>query len=127
MRAKPTPATTAAEGSALLQVLTPSAVATVLGVSTTALARLVREGGYPYTALARGGRPGDRGRGRWGLTIAQLGVIVAGPARRPSPADAPGRQPAIAATALLPGGVDLLRSRSRARRRGGSDAQGPRG
>lgn len=62
-------------------VLAPSAAAARLGVSVASLVTLVRHYGYAFTELALGGRPGDRGRGRWGMTAAQIVSVVRGQAR----------------------------------------------
>lgn len=63
-------------------VLAPGEAASQLGISVPALVALVRRHRYDYTELVHGGRPGDRGRNRWGLTPDQVRAIVRGQARQ---------------------------------------------
>lgn len=62
------------------RVMTPAQAAERLQCSTHVLTRIVMTQGYAYTSL--GGRPGDRGRNRWGLTPPQFRAILAGQAKR---------------------------------------------
>lgn len=62
-------------------VLEPGAVAARLGVSVPTLVAILRKHRYKFTELAIGGRPGDRGRFRWGLTEVQLQAIIRGQER----------------------------------------------
>lgn len=75
-------------------VLAPSAAAARLGVSVGSLVALVRHYRYSFTELALGGRPGDRGRGRWGMTEGQVEAVVRGQARAVAePASTLGKPP----------------------------------
>lgn len=62
-------------------VLQPGDAAARLGIGVPQLVRLIRHYRYAYTELVPGGRPGDVGRGKWGLTEPQLEAIVRGQAR----------------------------------------------
>jgi hypothetical protein len=55
-----------------LRVFSPGAVAERLGISPAALVSLMRNHHYEFVQLRDGGRPGDRGLGRWGMTAAQV-------------------------------------------------------
>lgn len=76
-------------------LLSPTDAAARIGVTVAELVAWVRRHRYEFTARAVGGKPGDRGRNRWGLTEAQLTAVLRGQARRfeePKPettADAP--------------------------------------
>jgi hypothetical protein len=61
----------------------PGEAADLLGMTTRRLADLIRERRYSFTEILPGGKPGDRGRNRWGLTIAQIEAIVRGQAKIP--------------------------------------------
>jgi hypothetical protein len=62
-------------------VLNPSEAAARLGLPLKNLVAIIRRHRYSYTEIAPGGRPGDRGRNRWGLTEAQLAAILRGQSR----------------------------------------------
>lgn len=64
-------------------VYPPGEAAELLGMTTKRLASLIRERRYPFTEILPGGKPGDRGRNRWGLTLAQIEAIVRGQAKVP--------------------------------------------
>ena len=86
-----------------LLIHTPGQAALALGISPRALVVILRKHRYPFTELAPGGRPGDRGRGRWGLSRTQLRAVLEGQARGwAAPPQAPPR-------AVSPDGVDRLR------------------
>ncbi len=70
-------------------VHTPSEVAGWLGITTARLVELLREKRYPFTELRPGGKPGDRGRCRWGLTLAQYEEILRGQSRQMDPRPEP--------------------------------------
>ncbi len=57
-------------------VLSPAAAAARLGTHVAGLVALLRRGRYRWTEIAPGGKPGDRGRSRWGLTEEQLQAIL---------------------------------------------------
>jgi hypothetical protein len=68
-------------------VQTPGEAAARLGITTAALTALLRRHRYEFTELVPGGKPGDRGRHRWGLTEPQVQAILRGQARAlPDPA-----------------------------------------
>ena len=67
------------------EVLTPGECAASLGVPVPVLVEILREYRSPWTELRPGGRPGDRGRGRWGMTPGQLRDLIAGQERRFAP------------------------------------------
>ena len=69
------------DASHLPLVMPPGTAAARLGLPVDRLVRLIRHYRYAWTELAPGGRPGDVGRGRWGLTEAQFEAIVRGQAR----------------------------------------------
>jgi hypothetical protein len=62
-------------------VLAPAEAAFRLGLSVASLVAIIRRHRYRFTELSAGGKPGDRGRNRWGLTEAQLDAIVRGQER----------------------------------------------
>jgi hypothetical protein len=93
--------------SATGTVLSPSEAAARLGLPVQGLVSIIRRHHYDYTELALGGRPGDRGRNRWGLTEAQLQKILDGQARhyaQPEPEQAAPRP-----SAASPDGRSRLR------------------
>jgi hypothetical protein len=59
-------------------VLRPAEAAARLGLTVPGLVALLRRYRYKFTELSPGGRPGDRGRNRWGLTEGQLQAILRG-------------------------------------------------
>lgn len=63
------------------KILAPGVAAEQLGLTVPNLVALIRRHRYPFTELALGGRPGDRGRNRWGLTEEQIETIVRGQQR----------------------------------------------
>jgi hypothetical protein len=70
-------------------ILEPGVAAARLGVSVPTLVAILRKHRYHFTELAIGGKPGDRGRFRWGLTEPQLQTIIRGQERgfvEPKPA-----------------------------------------
>src|SRR4051794_15365080 len=69
------------------------------GLSVAGLTRLIRHYRYEFTELVPGGKPGDRGRNRWGLTETQVRAILRGQARQfeaPRPEPEPGGEKASA-------------------------------
>lgn len=88
----------------------PSVAAERLAVSVPGLVAIIRKYRYEFTELAPGGKPGDRGRRRWGLSEAQLSRILDGQARQfaPEPASEP---TADDYAAVAPDGVSRLRRR----------------
>lgn len=62
-------------------ILEPGTAAARLGVSVPTLVAILRKHRYHFTELAIGGKPGDRGRFRWGLTETQLQTIIRGQER----------------------------------------------
>ena len=90
-------------------ILPPSEAAFRLGLTVPGLVALIRRYRYKFTELAPGGRPGDRGRNRWGLTEEQLRGILRGQERGfrdPEPEPAP-ETPRV--SALSPDGKSRLR------------------
>jgi hypothetical protein len=59
-------------------VMPPAVAAARLGLPVPGLVTLIKTYRYGFTELSPGGRPGDRGRNRWGLTEDQLVAIVRG-------------------------------------------------
>lgn len=73
-------------------VLEPAEAAARLSVSVPTLVAIIRRHRYKFTELAAGGKPGDRGRRRWGLTEHQLQTLIRGQERgfvEPEPEVAP--------------------------------------
>ena len=62
-------------------VVSPGIAARRLGIPTGDLTAIIRRGGYRWTEIKPGGKPGDRGPNRWGLTEAQLQAIIRGQER----------------------------------------------
>jgi hypothetical protein len=56
----------------------PGEAAELLGMTTGQLTALIRRRRYAFTEMALGGKPGDPGRNRWGLTWDQIQAIVKG-------------------------------------------------
>jgi hypothetical protein len=75
---------------------------------------MIREHRYPFTELVAGGKPGDRGRRRWGLTEAQLSAIVEGQARRFPLVKTEAEPPVRPVRRLPPGGKSRLKLRRQA-------------
>lgn len=100
--------------SVVARVMSPSECEEVSGLSVETLSLLIRARGYLFTSRRPGGQPGDRGRGRWGLTPAQLAAIVAGEQRRfrPDPEDA---AKSSAPKCAPPGGKSRIRRLQRPR------------
>lgn len=85
----------------------PGQAADALGLPVPTLVAILRRCRYPFTELSAGGKPGDRGRGRWGLSRDQLRTVIEGQARgwaEPTPSAA---RPTH--TAASPDGVRRLR------------------
>ncbi|SIN97947.1 hypothetical protein SAMN05444166_1885 [Singulisphaera sp. GP187] len=101
-------------------ILEPSEAAARLAISTKCLTAIIRRHHYKFTELAAGGKPGDRGRRRWGLTEAQLQTIIRGQERgfeEPEPETA---APAATRYSNLPpddGRLLLRKGKGRARSR----------
>ena len=96
-------------------ILRPCEAADRLGLTVPGLVALLRHYRYKFTELAAGGRPGDRGRNRWGLTEAQITAILRGQERgfrEPEP-KAPADMPRV--SAVSPDGKSRLQ-RGRASR-----------
>lgn|GEM_PF-4260765 len=71
-------------------IVYPTQAATRLGITVPDLVAMIRRNRYRFTEVKPGGKPGDRGRNRWGLTEAQLDAIVRGQERKwvePKPLD----------------------------------------
>ncbi len=62
-------------------ILTPADAAARIGLSVGRLVVLLKTYGYQFTEMSPGGKPGDRGRGLWGMTAAQVEAVVRGQAR----------------------------------------------
>lgn len=62
-------------------VVSPGYAAERLGIPVSGLVAIIRRHKYFFTELAPGGKPGDRGRNRWGLTGDQLAAILRGQER----------------------------------------------
>lgn len=62
-------------------ILSPSDAARAMGITTSALVKLLRAGGYAWTELTPGRKPGDLGRAGWGLTGEQFAALLQGQAR----------------------------------------------
>lgn len=89
-------------------VISRSEAAARLGLRTPGLVALIRKYRYGFTELAPGGKPGDRGRNRWGLTEAQLQAIIRGQSRQFTQPD-PESSRAPISTPLSPDGRSRLR------------------
>ncbi len=97
-------------------ILQPGEAAARLGLTRADLVAIIRRRQYGFTEIKPGGKPGDRGPNRWGLTEAQIAAIVRGQAKvLPDPAgsDKPDRIPA--STNLSPDGKSRLPRIGRAR------------
>lgn len=73
------------------RILPPAEGAARLGIPVPELVAMIRRHRYKFTALKSDGKPGDRGRNRWGLTEEQFSAILRGQARQfrePEPAEA---------------------------------------
>lgn len=95
-------------------ILSPSHAAARLGIPVPGLVALIRRGRYLFTEIAPGGRHGDRGRSRWGLTEARLQKIIDGQQRgfrepEPEPAAVP-----VRVSASPDGKLRLRKGRARA-------------
>lgn len=96
------------------KVLTPREASERSGISVASLVAFIRVHRYPFTELVPGGKPGDRGRGRWGLTLAQLAHIVDKQVRRfEPPATSPSEKPEP--SLVSPDGKSRLRGGHRRR------------
>lgn len=94
--------------NAVGRVYSGAEVAAMLGVSSETLLGWMRLGRYPFTQLKPGGKPGDRGPNRWGMTRAQVDAMVRGQARQlPEPVVAEAEARLV--SALSPDGVSRLR------------------
>lgn len=95
----------------------PGAAAARLGLTVEGLVELIRLHNYEYFERKPGGKPGDRGRGRWGMTDAQIEAVLRGQARvLPRLQDEAGPDPGPPAPSpVSPDGRSRLR-RGRARR-----------
>lgn len=88
-------------------IISPSTAAARLNLPIRELVAMIRRQRYPFTALKVDGKPGDRGRNRWGLTEEQYATIVRGQARAfppPEPTRPGAHEPAS------PDGVSRLRT-----------------
>ena len=94
------------ETTAPKMILSPTDAAERIGVPVPELVAIIRRHRYGFTELKPGGRPGDPGRKRWGLTHAQVDAIVTGQARavREEP-----KPEATAAARPRPAGESLAR------------------
>jgi len=90
------------------RVLSPGESAERMNTSPKKLAALIRRYQYEFTELVPGGKPGDRGRNRWGLTEAQLATIIQKQARGYEPVPEPAATTAPASTSESPDGVSRL-------------------
>jgi hypothetical protein len=92
----------------------PGEAAAMLGMTVAALVTLIRRYRYTYREVRPDGRPGDRGRNRWGLSADDIGAIVRGQARvLPDPAPVPEGPPK--ASPSSPDGRSRLRRGPRPR------------
>lgn len=93
-------------------VLTPGEAAAMLGLTVPDLVARIRQHRYPFVERKPGGQPGDRGRGRWGLTEEQVRAILRGMERLPpdpSPTPPEPNQRSARASAASPDGRSRLR------------------
>lgn len=91
---------------AVRTIHTPGEAARQLGLSTSDLVAIIRRHRYSFTEIKPGGKPGDRGRNRWGLTDAQLDAIVRGQERGFAP---PEPETIPSPSKASPAGQSLLR------------------
>jgi hypothetical protein len=88
-------------------IVPPGDAAARLGTDVPGLVAIIRRGRHRWTELKPGGKPGDRGRNRWGLTEEQLRVILRALERGfPEPAPPTGSP---VPSALSPDGRSRLR------------------
>ena len=92
-------------------VISPSDAARRLGLPVPGLVALIRTYRYTFTELSPGGRPGDRGRNRWGLTEAQFQAIVRGQERGFLPSERAATNAATPSAASPDGKSRLRRGR----------------
>lgn len=90
------------------RVLSPGESAERMNTSPRKLATLIRRYQYEFTELVPGGKPGDRGRNRWGLTEAQLATIIEKQARGYQPPAEPAVTVTPGPTSESPDGVSRL-------------------
>lgn len=95
-------------------VYSPSEAATMLGLTVPGLVALIRKHRYPFWEKQPGGRPGDRGRDRWGLTEEHIRVILRGQERIPPDPTPPSQAPARASGTSPDGKSRLRRGRTKA-------------
>jgi len=69
------------------RIVHPALAAARLGITTAGLVVLIRTYRYQFTELRPGGKPGDKGRNRWGLTEAQFDKILDGQRREFKPVE----------------------------------------
>src|SRR5690348_3699806 len=89
-------------------VLSPGEAAARLNMTVPNLVALIRKYRYRFTEIAVGGRPGDRGRNRWGLTEEQLEAITRGQERVFRESD-PAQPTPLLRSAVSPDGISRLR------------------
>jgi hypothetical protein len=89
-------------------VLSPGEAAARLNMTVPNLVALIRRYRYRFTEIAIGGRPGDRGRNRWGLTEEQLEAIARGQERVFRESD-PAQPVPLRRSPVSPDGISRLR------------------
>jgi hypothetical protein len=94
------------------RVLLPRDCARALGTDVPALVSLLKQYRYPFTELVPGGKPGQRGGRRWGLTPAQLDAVVRAQERQFEPPPE-GDEQAAGGSSLPPGHQRLVRKKKR--------------
>lgn len=62
-------------------IITSTEAAARLGLTGAQLLAIIRQYRYPFTEIKPGGKPGDKGRNRWGLTEDQIRTILRGQER----------------------------------------------
>ncbi|WP_422928640.1 hypothetical protein [Singulisphaera sp. PoT] len=63
-------------------ILYPKQAAERMGLALRDLVAIIRRHRYEFTEIKPGGKPGDRGPRRWGLTESQIAAIQSGQARK---------------------------------------------
>lgn len=91
-------------------VFAPAEAAAKIGIPVGALVAILRRHRYPFIEIHPGGKPGDRGRNRWGMTAEQIEAVLKGQKRQFEPEPA-GEPAASRVSAVSPDGKSRLRRR----------------
>lgn len=97
------------------EILSPGEVAKRMGITTADLVAMIRRHRYDFTEIKAGGKPGDRGKRRWGLTESQAAAISRGQRRTPPDPNAQVDSREPARTTLSPDGKSRIPRAGRAR------------